>query len=193
MTLGQLVFDPDQLPANLDHLLFGNPFEGPRQSWAVRLRSTLWGEGGRAAEPAVCIPRGAALFFGQRFELLDRHAKAKGGESDLAIIAIGNVLDPRHLEIVDRAHDTEGLWDEYRTRRGEEEIENYQSEYDEAEEEAIALIGRPEKYAIPPVERKALGKLSDAEFEIYMLGYRAGKDSEVNRLPDLDEDPFEKK
>lgn len=67
-----------------------------------------------------------------------------------------------------------GLWEEYRRRRSEEEIDAYESEYSADEVRSLELIGRPEKYAIPPAERKKLGTLSDDELEVYRLGYQAG-------------------
>lgn len=67
-----------------------------------------------------------------------------------------------------------GLWEDYQLKRGEDEIEAYQAEYDEEEDQSMNLIGRPEKYAVQPPERKKLGNLSDAEFDIYRQGYEAG-------------------
>ncbi|PSH68550.1 hypothetical protein CU102_12360 [Phyllobacterium brassicacearum] len=81
-----------------------------------------------------------------------------------------------------------GLWEEYQRKRGEDEAETYQSEYDEEEDRTMSLIGRPEKYAIPPAERKRLGNLSDEELEIYKLGYEAGLDR--RHEPISDSNPF---
>lgn len=81
------------------------------------------------------------------------------------------------------------LWNEYQHMRGEAEIEAYQSEYTEDEDRTIGLIGRPEKYAIPPPERKKLGNLSEDEFEAYKLGYDAGLKALHERVSS-DEDVF---
>lgn len=79
------------------------------------------------------------------------------------------------------------LWNEYMQLRGEAVTEAYQAEYTEDEDRTISLIGRPEKYAIRPPERKKLGNLSEDEFQAYKLGYDAGlKAARDHNSPDND-------
>lgn len=129
---------------------------------------------------------------------------------DMAALAAGR-SDPRIQEFIDAFEETvegivsgrvtdmdletreavTGLWEDYRTRRGEEDADLYASEYDEEEDASIRRIGRPEKYAIPRPERKQLGNLTDEEFDIYMLGYEARRDAEQKAsAAEADDEPF---
>lgn len=81
-------------------------------------------------------------------------------------------------------------WSAYQLKRGEEQLDEHQSEYDEEEARSLSLIGRPEKFAIPPTEQKQPGNLSDDELKIFQMGFEAGRSERKDR-PDKDNDiPF---
>ncbi|WP_156886389.1 Arc family DNA-binding protein [Rhizobium gallicum] len=83
-----------------------------------------------------------------------------------------------------------GAWHEYQTREAEDQVHAFQAEYDEEETASMELIGRPEKYAIPPAVKKKLGNLTEEEFEIYRLGYEAGAAHQHESPPSDGDDPF---
>ena len=80
------------------------------------------------------------------------------------------------------------VWEEYQEREAQHEIESFQPEYDEEEMISWELVGRPEKYAVPPEMRRKLENLTDEGREGYILGYRAAKE-EQRRSDNLDDDP----
>ena len=138
-------------------------------------------------------------------KLADDMAALAAGKSDTRIqefleafeetvegIVSGRVTDMD----LDTREAVSSLWNDYNVRRGEDELETYSSQYDEEEDEAMRLVGRPEKYAIPLPKRKQLGNLSDEEFKIYTMAYKDGlaarhetkKDDAFMR--DADDSPF---
>lgn len=84
------------------------------------------------------------------------------------------------------------MWETFSERMSEEERETAISEYDEEEAKTIELIGRPEKYAVPPFERKELGNYTDEEMKIFMQGYEAALKRQSQGKLDHDDDlnPF---
>lgn len=84
----------------------------------------------------------------------------------------------------------ESMWRRYQESEAENEIESWQSEIDEEEARALEIIGRPDKYAIPPERAKELQNLTDEELKIYILGFKAAK-ADQRRIDNLDDDnPF---
>lgn len=84
------------------------------------------------------------------------------------------------------------MWETFSERMSEEERGSETTDFDEEEARTIELIGRPEKYVIPPPQRKELGNYTEEELKIFMKGYEAALQRQSAGKVDLDDDlmPF---
>ncbi|MGU3399178.1 Arc family DNA-binding protein [Brucellaceae bacterium D45D] len=69
---------------------------------------------------------------------------------------VTGIITGRVTDVAPETRDSvEELWQDYRNRLAEMEADIYEPEYSEEEERAYNVVGRPEKYAVPPPEKAA--------------------------------------
>lgn len=106
---------------------------------------------------------------------------------------IEGIVSGRVIGVPDETRESVlNMWRTYQEREAEEEYDEAQTEYDEEESQALERIGRPEKYAVPLILPKKRDDLSEAEWEIYMMGYVDSRKRALEQANPVDDDPFKK-
>lgn len=135
---------------------------------------------------------------GRVADLIEMLRILKGGVTDERIDSLTHEIEETVLGMMtgrvrgvdERAmKNIDWLW----TRYQEQQLEDSHSlaDLDEEEENQLAISGRTEKFEPPMPERKRLGNLSDAEFEIYKTGYDDGLKARHERPSERDDEvPF---
>lgn len=76
---------------------------------------------------------------------------------------VAGIITGRVTDVAPETRDAvEELWEDYRNRQAEIAADAYEPEFNDEEERAYNVVGRPEKYAVPPPEK--VNPLHDAVF-----------------------------
>lgn len=163
--------------------------------YAERHQRTLDGEIERVLEREYPEPWS---IDGRIADLIEMLGILKGGATDERIDSLTHEIEETVLGMMtgrvrgvdERAlKNIDWLW----TRYQEQIADTYRdlADLDEEEENQLAISGRTEKFEPPLPERRRLGNLSDAEFEVYKAGYDDGLKARHERPSERDEEvPF---